>query len=164
MCAWTRQISGFLVLLVLAACDAPTPLIYEPTKWQRVQGEDFAWQSNWGKVEIRSYRQIREDDRWPSYRVEFEIYNNSSAAITFVESATLETRDRTHVGTLVRLFSPEGLKVKAGDYAQTAAVFEFPQPAREMMGETVRVTFYAAQSGKGRQRFVLELARAKPVL
>ena len=164
MYVWAWRISGFVVLLVLAACDTPSPLIYEPTNWQRVQGEDFAWQSNWGKVEIRSYRQVGEDDRWPSFRVEFEIYNNSAAAITFVESATLETRDRAHAGTMVRLFSPEGLTVKAGDYAQTAAVFEFPQPAREMLGETVRVTFSAAQSGKDRQRFVLELARAKPVL
>lgn len=135
---------GFLSLalvLSLAACRPSEPLVYDPVNWTESETGDQTWFFASGGLELRSFRQIQQDPRKTTFRVDFELDNQSSNTVRLDDVTTLDTRGQLFQGQIFRLFTPDNAVLAAGDYTEFAAVFDLGQPVGDVFQDRLRITF-----------------------
>ena len=146
-------------ILALAACAPQRSVVFEPANWQQVPNETMAWFRRLEEIEVRSYRQVSEDDRQKTLRIDFEVTNSSEKGIHIERTARLENGGGFVEGEMIRLFSSEGLAVKAGEYAEVAAIFNIGKPLHEALANRLTIAFDTRLHDGRQEEFALVLVR-----
>ncbi len=149
-------------LIVLSACNPAEPLIYDPMNWTPVRDEAQVWKSVVDGAEIHVFRQTVQDQQAHSFRLHFELFNKTKSVLTLPATAKLASGDALIDGQIIRLFSPEGLTISAGEYTEFAAVFDLAQSAEETLTESLKITFTLLGDNLVEMQFNLTLGQVKP--
>ena len=153
--------AGLLLALALTACGPQQPVIYEPANWQQVPNDTMAWFRQSEEIEVRCYRQVSEDARRKTLRVNFEVTNSRGENIRIERAARLENGTVFVEGEMIRLFSPDGLTVKPGEYAEFAAIFEIGSPLHDALADRLTVAFTTRLHDGREEQFALVLVRTR---
>ena len=119
----------------------------------------MAWFRRFEEIEVRSYRQVSEDGSQKTLRVDFEVTNSSAKSIQIERAARLDNGGRFVEGEMIRLFSPQNTSVKAGEYAEFAAVFEIGKSLHGALADRLRIAFNIRLHDGRQEEFVLVIVR-----
>ncbi len=145
--------------VAISACAPPRIMVYDPADWQFLANEETGWFDHCLGVEIRTYRTTIGDEHQQFFRQEFEILNTTASDVELAAATILRTGGKDYSGEMVRLYSPQGQLVGAGDYAEFAAIFELEYSASAALDQRIEIQFAVGNSALDRESCVLRLVR-----